>query len=103
MFLHKVFFNQIIIKLHFNKVRMIEEKQFLGFQLSAQGNQTIPSINPATGGQNEYSFPEATLEELNLAATKAAAAFQQYRNKSGEEKAKGGQDRRCRHSIRRWH
>jgi 2,5-dioxopentanoate dehydrogenase len=87
MFLHKVFFNQLIIKLHPNKERMIEEKQFLGFQLSAQGNQTIPSINPATGGQNEYSFPEATLEELNLAATKAATAFRQYRNKSGEEKA----------------
>lgn len=65
---------------------MIEGKQIIGFELSAEGNELSRSVNPATGDKIA-DFRKATPNEVNRAAAKAAAAFQVYRKKSGVEKA----------------
>ncbi|RXK61586.1 aldehyde dehydrogenase (NADP(+)) [Lacibacter luteus] len=66
---------------------MIKKTQIIGFNTSIEGTETFYSLNPASGANNEYVFPKATKEEVNTAAEKAAAAFQLYYKKSGEEKA----------------
>ena len=66
---------------------MIEGKQIIGFEFSAEGKETFQSTNPALGIKLEYSFYKATSNEVNKAVEKAAAAFQLYRKKSGAEKA----------------
>ncbi len=66
---------------------MIKKSQIIGFNTSAEGTEIFHSFNPATGVNNEYIFPKATIDEVNLAAEKAAAAFQLYYKKSGAEKA----------------
>jgi 2,5-dioxopentanoate dehydrogenase len=66
---------------------MIEGKQIIGFESVAGGAESFHSLNPATGEKLSYRFSKATSEEVNMAAEKAAAAFQVYRKKSGKEKA----------------
>jgi NADP-dependent aldehyde dehydrogenase len=66
---------------------MTQQKQIIGFDFSGLGSETFLSYNPASGSTNDYVFHKATEEEVNMAANKAAAAFQQYRMKSGDEKA----------------
>ena len=66
---------------------MIKEKQIIGYHFSDEGSETFFSYNPATALNNEYSFSKATSTEVDMAAEKAAAAFQQYYKKSGREKA----------------
>jgi 2,5-dioxopentanoate dehydrogenase len=66
---------------------MIEGKQIIGFENLASGVDTFQSVNPASGERLEYSFFKATKQETDLAAKKAASAFQVYRKKSGIEKA----------------
>jgi len=66
---------------------MIEGKQIIGFELSAEGNESFQSVNPALGTKLEYNFHKATSGEVNKAVEKAALAFQLYRKKSGAEKA----------------
>ncbi|MES2893921.1 MAG: aldehyde dehydrogenase (NADP(+)) [Bacteroidota bacterium] len=66
---------------------MIQEKQIIGFDFSAEGTETFASFNPATGANNDYLFYKVSNAELDHAAVKAAKAFQQYRKKSGVEKA----------------
>lgn len=68
-------------------LNMIKEKQIIGYHFSDQGNETFFSFNPATALNNGYSFSKATSAEVDIAVEKAAAAFQQYYKKSGEEKA----------------
>lgn len=58
----------------------------IGFEASAEGHETITSINPANGDQVAEFFA-ATTAEVDRAVQKAAAAFQIYRKKSGIEKA----------------
>jgi alpha-ketoglutaric semialdehyde dehydrogenase len=59
----------------------------IGFESSAQGAETMTSVNPATGDKvGEFSV--ATPGEVDRAVKKAAAAFQVYRKKSGAEKAR---------------
>jgi alpha-ketoglutaric semialdehyde dehydrogenase len=65
---------------------MINGKQIIGFEQSADGKEHIQSINPATG-EKIAEFAVATPEEVDKAAAKATAAFQIYRKKSGKEKA----------------
>jgi len=67
---------------------MIEGKQIIGFDLSAQGAETFQSYDPTLGMKMDLHFHKATSDEVNKAAEKAASAFQQYRKKSGAEKAK---------------
>ena len=65
---------------------MTEGKQLIGFEQSAEGTETFNSINPATGEKGGV-FYKATQAEAERAALKAAAAFQEYRKKSGAQKA----------------
>ncbi|HTH82323.1 MAG TPA: aldehyde dehydrogenase (NADP(+)), partial [Mucilaginibacter sp.] len=65
---------------------MIEGKQIIGFELSAEGKNLWRSVNPATGDK-VADFHKATPEEVEKAVAKAAHSFQLYRKKSGAEKA----------------
>ncbi|HTH31536.1 MAG TPA: aldehyde dehydrogenase family protein, partial [Lacibacter sp.] len=66
---------------------MIKEKQIIGYHFSEQGSETFFSYNPATAANNEFTFSKATTDEVELAAEKAARAFQVYYKKTGVEKA----------------
>ncbi|MEJ7677709.1 MAG: aldehyde dehydrogenase family protein [Segetibacter sp.] len=65
----------------------MEGKQIIGFELVANGSETFQSVNPATGKKLPKNYYKATAAEVEMAAKKAAAAFQVYRKKSGSEKA----------------
>jgi 2,5-dioxopentanoate dehydrogenase len=62
-------------------------KQIIGFDESGSGNETFYSYNPIKKANNDDVFFKATQDEINEAVDKAAAAFQEYRTKSGKEKA----------------
>jgi NADP-dependent aldehyde dehydrogenase len=62
-------------------------KNMIGSELSGKG-QTFYAENPSTKETLHPAFFEAGQTEVNAAITKAAQAFQLYRSKSGEEKAK---------------
>lgn len=66
---------------------MKELKQIIGFDNSASGTETFYSYDPVAQKDNGYLFYKATVEETDLAAKKASAAFQLFRKKSGTEKA----------------
>jgi 2,5-dioxopentanoate dehydrogenase len=66
---------------------MKEIRQIIGWDDTASGTGTFYSYNPATQKNNDSFFSRATTAMVELAAEKATAAFQQYRLKSGEEKA----------------
>lgn len=66
---------------------MMEGKQIIGFQFSAEGSEKFQSADPATGKKLDLFFYKASADEVNKAAEKAAAAFQLYRKRSGAEKA----------------
>lgn len=68
-------------------LNMIKEKQIIGYHFSDEGSETFFSFNPAKAANNEFAFSKATDAEANLAAEKAASAFQIYYKKSGIEKA----------------
>ncbi|OYW18334.1 MAG: hypothetical protein B7Z54_06335, partial [Sphingobacteriales bacterium 12-47-4] len=57
--------------------------QIIGFGHSDKGSESFFSFNPATGQPNPFQFLKATPDEVNLAAEKAAAAFQRYSKKTG--------------------
>src|SRR5690349_16759529 len=60
---------------------------FIGKTRTGAGNVTFQAVNPADGEEMPPLYFEATLAEIDAAAQKAAAAFREYRNKSGNEKA----------------
>jgi alpha-ketoglutaric semialdehyde dehydrogenase len=62
-------------------------KNIIGNDLSQMGEATFYGENPATGKKIEPAFYEASPGEINDAVEKASKAFQQYRNKTGHEKA----------------
>ncbi len=62
-------------------------KNILGNSLSGEGVIIFHTDNPATGKRLEPGFHEASEKEIRMAVEKAAEAFQEYRNKSGNEKA----------------
>lgn len=62
-------------------------KNIIGGSLSAEGNITFHAENPANGNKLEPGFHEASEKEIWTAIEKAATAFQEYRNRSGKEKA----------------
>src|SRR5687767_11997241 len=66
---------------------MKREHQIIGYDYSGAGDETFYSYNPVKQSNNDYQFYKATPDEVNLAAGKAATAFQLYRKKSGVEKA----------------
>lgn len=65
----------------------ITGKNIIGYNFSAAGNSSFQAANPATSEQMPEIFYNATNEELEAAAQKAAAAFKVYNQKTGEEKA----------------
>jgi 2,5-dioxopentanoate dehydrogenase len=62
-------------------------KNIIGNKLSQESSATFYGENPATGKKLEPVFYEASQKEINEAIEKASEAFQQYRNKTGKEKA----------------
>ena len=66
---------------------MITGKNYIGNKHSANGNKTYKTFNPKLNLENEWTFYEATEEELNEAAKLASEAFESYRNFTAERKA----------------
>ncbi len=62
-------------------------KNIIGDATSGEGKNIFFAENPSNGKKLEPGFYEASGEEIHLAIEKAATAFQQYRIKSGKEKA----------------
>jgi NADP-dependent aldehyde dehydrogenase len=62
-------------------------KNIIATTLSAEGTELFKATNPATGSFLEPSFHEATLSEIDQAVQLADVSFQQYRAKTGNEKA----------------
>ena len=65
----------------------ISGKNLIGNQFSGSGDKTFNALNPSNGELMHPDFYEATVEEVNLAAEKAAIAFQEYRNVDGKARA----------------
>ncbi|MBK8566489.1 MAG: aldehyde dehydrogenase (NADP(+)) [Saprospiraceae bacterium] len=59
----------------------------MGKTPSAIGTATFHAVNPTTGERLEPAYHEATLDEVDAAVQKAAAAFAVFCKKSGSEKA----------------
>ncbi|GET25584.1 aldehyde dehydrogenase (NADP(+)) [Prolixibacter sp. NT017] len=66
---------------------MLDGKNRIGFQASAEGDQTFKVFSPVKGDLLPQLFYAATAEELNKAVRKAKQAQRVYRTKSNEEKA----------------
>jgi NADP-dependent aldehyde dehydrogenase len=66
---------------------MITGKNYVGSQLTADGNKIIKTFNPQLNVENPWEFTEATPEEIERAVALADEAFQSYKNTSGEERA----------------
>src|SRR4051812_34714681 len=60
---------------------------FSGKTRTGSGAATFRAVNPATGETLPPDYFEATAEEVDEAVRKAHGAFQEYRRKSGNEKA----------------
>lgn len=66
---------------------MLDGKNRIGFQISAEGNQTFKVFSPVKGELLPQLFYSSTREELFNAISKAKQAQRVYRTKSNEEKA----------------
>ncbi|MDA9551569.1 aldehyde dehydrogenase (NADP(+)) [Flavobacteriaceae bacterium] len=66
---------------------MITGKNYIGNQLSAQGNITFKTFNPLLNIENQWYITEASQNEVNKAAELAAEAFKTYATISGVKKA----------------
>ncbi|NNE77990.1 MAG: aldehyde dehydrogenase (NADP(+)), partial [Pricia sp.] len=66
---------------------MITGKNYIGNELSAQGDDTYSTFNPKLNLDTEWTFYEATKDEIDAAVNKAFKAFQAYKDFSGEKKA----------------
>ncbi|WP_420602586.1 aldehyde dehydrogenase (NADP(+)) [Flagellimonas sp.] len=62
-------------------------KNILGYTQSAKGETLFYAKNPSTGDQLKTPYHEATQQEIDEAMALAEAAFTEYREKSGKEKA----------------
>ena len=62
-------------------------KNIIGGSLTGEGSIIFYGENPVTGKNLEPGFHEATEKEIWMAVEKATHAFQEYRGKSGEQKA----------------
>ncbi|WP_276389327.1 aldehyde dehydrogenase (NADP(+)) [Eudoraea chungangensis] len=66
---------------------MITGQNYLGNKRSSKGEKTYKTFNPRLGITNEWTFYEATQEELEEAARLAQNAFISYRNISPARRA----------------
>ena len=62
-------------------------KNYVGNQLSDNGNKTYKTFNPELNKENNTVFTEATQEEINQAVNLATEAFKEFRSISGTKKA----------------
>ncbi len=66
---------------------MITGKNYIGNNLSAKGTKTYTTFNPQSNKENEFSFVEATAEEIDQAVRMAKNAYYQFSGISGTRKA----------------
>lgn len=66
---------------------MIHGKNFIGFDLSAEGSLTFKTHSPATLEELPELFVQATKPEMEIAVQKAVTAYEHYKRKSGKERA----------------
>lgn len=66
---------------------MIEGKNSVATRPGSKGSSFLTSFSTITGKEFPEKFVVATDEEINESVDKATAAFEIYKNKSGEEKA----------------
>ncbi|TYA58230.1 aldehyde dehydrogenase (NADP(+)) [Formosa maritima] len=66
---------------------MISGKNYIGNQLSANGNKTYKTFNPQLHIENSPIYTESTKEEIDKAVSLASKAFKTFRNISGKKKA----------------
>lgn len=66
---------------------MITGKSYIGFNQQSKGNTTYKTINPRLNLENEWTFTEATSEEIDEAVALAWSAFKTYRNTSESDRA----------------
>ncbi len=66
---------------------MISGKNYIGKELSSDGNITFKTFNPKINIQNEIDFTEASINEINKAVALASSAFTEYRNISGSKRS----------------
>lgn len=66
---------------------MITGKNYIGNQLSSEGEITFKSFNPELNIATENYFTQATPKEIDKAVAKANEAFQVYKHFSGAKKA----------------
>ncbi len=65
---------------------MITGKNYIGNNLSAKGGKSYTTFNPQRNEENEFSFVEATSEEINEAVALAKKAHKTFGKISGEKK-----------------
>ena len=66
---------------------MITGKNYIGNQLSAEGNKVFNTFNPMLNKENKWAITEASTDEVNQAVELAAKAFKSYSKISGAKKA----------------
>ncbi len=66
---------------------MITGKNYIGFSQQAEGNTTYKTINPKLNLENEWTFTEATKEEIDSAVNLAWSAFKSFRNTPESDRA----------------
>ena len=66
---------------------MITGKNYIGNQLSAKGSKSYKTFNPQLNIENDFTFFEATTEEINDAVNLASKAFKEFKKTSGKQKA----------------
>ena len=64
-------------------------QNIIGNQYSGNGDIIFTAVNPSIGKEIPPDFKEATLGEINKAAEKAAAAFQEYRKTNVKTRIQG--------------
>ncbi|PKD21782.1 aldehyde dehydrogenase [Salegentibacter salinarum] len=67
---------------------MITGKNYIGEELSDNGDIKFRTFNPRENKETSPTFFEASKEEVNLAVEKASQAFELYKNKTNSEVAK---------------
>jgi NADP-dependent aldehyde dehydrogenase len=66
---------------------MITGKNYIGNALSSEGSKTYTTFNPQENKENEISFVEATLDEIDQAVQLAKDAYKEFMGVSGFRKA----------------
>ncbi len=66
---------------------MIHGKNYIGFDLAAEGSLTFKTFSPATLQELPELFVQATKSEMDIAVTKAVSAYANYKRKTGKERA----------------